>query len=88
MLGLGHQIFTPSIALAAISAEFPSGLTYTVGALIAEQDRVAAEVGSTGVHLNGKPYANHHHFLFTVRDGQIVVANEYMDTKHLHDFVI
>ena len=73
--------------LAAIGAEFPSGLTYTVGGLTAEDDRVAAEVVSTGVHLNGKPYANNHHFLFTVRDGQIVAANEYMDTKHLHDFV-
>lgn len=73
--------------LAAISAEFPVGLIYTVGGLTTEDDRVAAEVVSTGIHLNGKPYANHHHFMFTVRDGQIAAVNEYVDTKHLHDFI-
>lgn len=73
--------------LTAISAEFPDGLTYTVHGLTAESDRVAAEVVSTGTHLNGKAYNNNHHFLFTVRDGQILAVNEYMDTKHLHDLV-
>ena len=74
-------------ALATIGAEFSGGLTYTIGGLTAEDDRVAAEVVSTGIHRNGKPHANNHHFLFTVRERQIVAVNEYMDTKHLNDFI-
>ncbi|GAB4061058.1 hypothetical protein GCM10028775_79230 [Catellatospora paridis] len=74
-------------ALAAIGTEFPAGLTYTIQGLIAEGDQVAAEVVSTGTHLAGKSYHNDHHFLFTVRNGQIVAVNEYMDTKHLHDLI-
>ncbi len=65
----------------------PGGLTYAIGGLTAEDHRLAAEVVSTGRHLNGKLSANNHHFLFTVRSGQIVAVNEYMDTRHLHDFI-
>jgi ketosteroid isomerase-like protein len=48
---------------------------------------VAAEVVCTGEHMNGKSYNNQYHFLFVVRDAQIVAVNEYMDTKQLHDLI-
>jgi membrane protein len=74
-------------ALARIGTEFPDGLSYTVTGLTAEDDQVAAEVVAAGIHRNGKAYTNNHHFLCTVRGGQIVAVNEYLDTKHLHEFV-
>jgi membrane protein len=73
--------------LAAIQADFPAGLTYEVHGLTAEDDSVAAEVVCTGEHMNGKSYNNQYHFLFVVRDAQIVAVNEYMDTKQLHDLI-
>jgi membrane protein len=73
--------------LATNQAEFPTTITFHVQGLTAEDDRVAAEVVATGDHTNGKRYNNHCHALFTIRNGQIVAVNEYMDTKHLHDLI-
>lgn len=66
-----------------IRAGFPEGLAFTVKSMIAEGDRVAAEVESLGKHVSGKTYNNHYHFLFTLRSGEIVGVKEYMDTLHL-----
>ena len=48
----------------------------------AEEDRVAVEATSRGMHVTGKLYANHYHFLFHLRDGKIAVMKEFMDTEH------
>jgi ketosteroid isomerase-like protein len=61
---------------------FKEPLVMTVGAITAEEDRVALEAESRGVVPSGKLYNNHYHFLFTIRDGKIVHAKEYMDTHH------
>jgi ketosteroid isomerase-like protein len=58
-------------------------LRFTVLDMVAEGDRVAAEVASDGLHASGKRYQNRYHFLFTVTDGRIVAVKEYMDTLHL-----
>lgn len=67
----------------AIRRGFPNGFRLDVSSMIAEGDKVASEVASTGEHVNGKSYRNRYHFLFVVRDGAIVDVKEYMDTLHL-----
>jgi len=62
-------------------------LGYELGALTAEEDRVAVEMRSLAVFRNGKTYKNTYHYLFTIRDGLIASAKEYLDTKHLFETV-
>jgi uncharacterized protein len=58
-------------------------LKFTVTSVLAEGDRVAAEIESDGLHFSGKRYQNRYHFLFTIENRKIVAVKEYMDTLHL-----
>ena len=60
------------------------GLRMTVKSLIAEGDRVAAEVTSAGDLKNGRLYRQEYHFLIEFRDGRICAVREYLDTQHAH----
>jgi ketosteroid isomerase-like protein len=60
----------------------PHGLEIVVGAMTAEDDRVAVEAESKGTLVNGAPYHNRYHFLFVLRDGHIHAVKEYLDTLH------
>jgi ketosteroid isomerase-like protein len=64
---------------------FPAGLIFSVHTLTAEENRVAVEASSRGVHVSGASYQNHYHFLFTWRDGKLVELKEYMDTEVITD---
>lgn len=66
---------------------FPKGLRLKVHGVIAEGNKVALEAESFAEASNGKTYNNVYHFLFELRDGQIVTAREYMDTAHQIDVV-
>jgi ketosteroid isomerase-like protein len=61
------------------------GLRMTVTSLMAEGDRVAAEVTSSGDLKNGRRYRQEYHFLIEFRDGKISAVREYLDTQHAHD---
>ena len=65
---------TPSI--------FKDGLAQTLGALTAEDNRVAVEVEVRGMAPNGRLYNNTFHYLFFFRDGKIARVKEYVDTYH------
>jgi ketosteroid isomerase-like protein len=71
--------------IAAVSSglfeAFPEGLHFEILNMTAEEDRVAVEATSRGLHASGKLYANHYHFLFHLRDGKIAVMKEFMDTE-------
>ena len=56
-----------------------------VAALVAEGERVCAEVELRAAAADGSPYCNQYHFAFRVRDGRIVEVREYVDTKYVHD---
>ena len=60
---------------------FPAGLRFTILNMTAEEDRVAVEAVSEGLHVSGRPYSNHYHFLLTWKDGQLLELKEYMDTE-------
>ena len=64
---------------------FPKGLKFTIFAMTAEDDRVAVQAESQGVHISGKLYHNQYHFLFRYRDGKLVELREYMDTEMVTD---
>ena len=71
-----------------ILGAFPDGLEFTVKTLTAEEDRVAIEAVSRGVHASGKPYHNEYHFLMRIRDGEIVEFKEYLDTLHANEVLL
>lgn len=60
---------------------FPAGLNFTILSMTAEEDRVAVEATSEGVHVSGQPYDNHYHFLLRWKDGKLLEMKEYMDTE-------
>jgi hypothetical protein len=62
-----------------LAAIFGGTLVYTIDALTAEEDRVAAEVQSRGTLSTGEPYHNIHVFLFRIRDGRIASVAEHMN---------
>jgi uncharacterized protein (TIGR02246 family) len=64
---------------------FPAGLEFTILNMTAEEDRVAVEATSDGLHVSGQPYRNHYHFLLTWQDGQLLEMKEYMDTELVTD---
>jgi len=70
-----------------ITKGFPTGFELMATSMIAEADKVAAEVVSNGTHVNGKKYNNHYHFLIQVRDGKMINVKEYMDTLHLYQLI-
>ena len=55
--------------------------------VIAEGDQVACEAVSSGEARSGFRYRNRYHLLVSVRDGLMVEAKEYMDTKHVADLI-
>jgi len=66
-------------------ASLKDGLKMTVTDSIAEGDRVAIEVESSGDLRNGRQYRQQYHFLITFRDGKITSVREYLDTHHAFD---
>ena len=66
---------------------FPEGLKFTVTGMTAEDDRVAVQAESRGIHASGQLYVNKYHFLITIRDGKIVKSQEYMDTQLVTDVI-
>lgn len=65
--------------------QLPGGLKMTVKSMIAEGDRVAAEVESEGDLKNGRRYRQQYHFAFELADGRIRSVREYLDTQHAYD---
>lgn len=66
---------------------FPNGITFQILAMTAEEDRVAVEATSSGVHASGQHYANYYHFLLRLRDEKIVEMKEFMDTELVTDIL-
>ena len=63
-------------------SQLEGGLQMTVTGSVAEADRVAVEVESSGDLRNGRQYRQQYHFLITFRDGKIASVREYLDTHH------
>lgn len=70
-------------AFGQLASGLKNGLKMTVTDLVAEGDKVVAEVESFGELRNGRIYNQQHQFRMTVRDGKIHAVREYLDTQHL-----
>lgn len=57
-----------------------NGLEMTVIGLVAEGNKVAAEIRSHSILTDGRTYENQYHMLFTLRQGKIMEVKEYADT--------
>jgi ketosteroid isomerase-like protein len=66
-------------------SQLENGLTMTVVDSVAEGDRVAVEVESSGDLKNGRKYRQQYHFAIGFRGGKIATVREYLDTQHAHD---
>lgn len=58
------------------------GLVMSVTGMVAEGDKVAAEVRSCARTRAGRQYENEYHFLVTLRHGRIAAVKEYTDLMH------
>jgi len=68
-------------AAGQIFEAFPQGMQFEIFGMVAEGDKVAVEARSCGLHISGREYRNRYHFLFELRNGQILRLSEYMDTE-------
>lgn len=74
-------------AAGAIFEAFPQGIQFTIKHLTAEEDRVAVEAESHGIHVSGRVYHNYYHFFMQLRDGKLLRLREYMDTEMVTDIL-
>jgi ketosteroid isomerase-like protein len=81
--GLTHDKAQMAGIFRRMNAAMTGPLRMTVKGTLAEGDRVAVEATSRGELKNGRIYEQEYHLLFTIRDGRIVAAREYMDTQHV-----
>jgi ketosteroid isomerase-like protein len=65
-----------------------AGLQMTVMSSLAEGERVALEVTSSGDLKNGRLYRQEYHFLMEFREGKICAVREYLDTQHAYEIWI
>jgi len=65
-----------------IFAAFPNGLDFRAHKLVAEDDWVALDMESDGLHASGRRYNNRYTYWIQVRDGKFVRLEEHLDTKH------
>lgn len=71
-----------------LASIFGGTLVYTIDALTADEDRVAAEVQSHGTLAGGEPFHNTHVFVFRIRDGRIASVAEHMNQFIVRDKIV
>ena len=64
-----------------ILSAFPTGITFNIKNMTAEDERVAVEIDGEAMHASGATYNNQYHFLLRIKDGKILELKEYMDTQ-------
>jgi hypothetical protein len=69
----------------SLFSHMKEGLEMTVIGMVAEGDKVAAEIRSHADLTDGRVYENQYHMLFTLRQGKIVEVREYADTLLIAD---
>jgi uncharacterized protein len=72
----------------AMVKQLKNGLTMTPKSAIAEGNRVAVELVSSGDLKNGREYRQEYHMVMEFRDGKISAVREYLDTQHAYDIWI
>lgn len=79
---ISRQAYTRAVKDMLLAA---SSRKVEIVGLVAEGDRVAAEVRSE-MRFGERVYANQYHDLFVIRDGRIIHGREYFDTLKVAQF--
>lgn len=58
---------------------------FSIEQIVAEGEWACVQLVLEAHTASGRPYRNEFHLAFRVRDGQIVLAREYLDTQHAND---
>ena len=66
---------------------FPQGIRFDIIDMVGDNQKVAVEAVSEGVHVSGKTYSNEYHFLFEFESGRLLRLKEYMDTERVTDIL-
>ena len=66
--------------LGPLFGQLEAGISSTIDALIAEDDRVVALTSGTATTKDGRPYNNSYCQVIRLRDGKFVEVKEYFDT--------
>ncbi len=69
----------------ALASAFKGNFIYTVDALTAEGDRVAAEVQAVGTLINGNEYRMRYVFMLRIREGRIASIAEHNNPGPVRD---
>jgi len=70
----------------AILHQFPNGMQFSLGLILANDDWVVIESESRAVLRDGTPYNNQYMFVFKFDDdGKILEFKEYWDTLHARE---
>ena len=64
-----------------ILSAFPTGITFNIEGMTAEDESVAVEINGEAMHASGATYNNQYHFLLIIKDEKILELKEYMDTQ-------
>jgi ketosteroid isomerase-like protein len=75
-------------AMKLYASLFAGDLSYTIDSLTAEEDRVAAEVHSSGTLINGEPFDNIHVYIFRIRDGRVAHVAEHMNQLTVREKIV
>lgn len=70
------------LAAAIDQLPYDGFLDFEIGAMTAEDDRIAAEIRVLGKLKDGRRFDFWIHFLFTVGDGKITSVKEYVDSQY------
>lgn len=91
---MGHTLISGTFDKATVAAAagsifevFPQGIAFEVHRMTAQEDRVAVEASSRGMHISGREYRNHYHFLARLRDGKLIEWKEYCDTEAITEIL-
>lgn len=91
---MGHTLISGTFDKATVAAAagsifevFPQGIAFEVHRMTAQEDRVAVEASSRGMHISGREYRNRYHFLARLRDGKLIEWKEYCDTEAITEIL-
>ena len=83
-----HSVAEVAVIMEGILSAFPQGIQFTIKGMTAEDDRVAIEAESRGLHASGVMYENQYHFLMVIRDGRVREFKEYLDTQLAREVLV
>ena len=71
-----------------LSAAYGGTLEYLVDYCVEEGDRIVAEIRSQGTLISGDALQNQHVFIFTIENGRIASAREYMNQIPVREKIV